>query len=894
MSKIKINGKYYKDLSKLNLYGEETKTRETANSYVISEPGDYCFPLVYGNSITDGKVNKASYTNLGGTYQADFVNADNNPIRSPFIEEDLGRDAASLDLLISDEEETLDDLGINKPSGERCRFAYFTVLNVPETGANVVVGLVDGNDDIVWSWHLWLWKKDLTPVTIKNHTGYEYEILPVNLGSKYDEDGIHMKNWFYQWGRKDPMLCSENYNSNTVITSYGSTSFSISNAASSVDQAIKNPCTFYKTGGSTYKYNWVQLNYFYNFWDASCGSTGFTEKTITKTVYDPCPPGYSIPNARVFTFTSLTGSYIERSGYDETADTHYWLPSDGLNGLIQPWQNGYNFYTASGDTVFFPASGYRNDDSDGVNSMGSSGNYWSAGAYEEGSATLLNFDSCDIYPMGSTSRAYGYSVRPCKIKTSLPKTEGGKHIIHQHSSESGKTPYPVQLAPGEISVNNAAGNEFLAIRGSNDEIVRFISESRIYELLDKPKDLSKMDIHGTIKDTRETANSYVISKPGEYCFPLVYGNAIKDGVTNTGSYTNEGGTYQAAFVNYSGNQITSPFIETDTGTTAASVEVLIADEDNVVSNLSLVSSSDPCKFVKFKVTRIPTTGANLVIGVKDSSSNVMWSWHIWLWDAERFSLLPVTITNYEGNNYNIMPYNLGTKLDSDLTHMKNWFYQWGRKDPMLCSEAYNSNTVITSYGSTSFSINNGPASNVSNAIKNPCTFYTYGGNNTYHYNWTQSPGNFFNFWDASCGSAGYTEKTVVKTIYDPCPPGYSSPNARVFTGFVEDGEYAECSDWADNDNGIWLPGDGLNGLIQPWQNGYNFYTVSGDTVFFPASGYRSSNNGGVGSMGNGGYCWSAGAGNENSATLLYFDSGYVGPLDSGNRAYGFSVRPCAY
>ena len=98
MSKIKINGKYYKDLSKLNIYGEEIKKRETANCYVISSPGDYCFPLVYGNSITDGKVNKAAYTNLGGTYQADFVNADNNPIFSPYIEEDLKRDVSNIEV----------------------------------------------------------------------------------------------------------------------------------------------------------------------------------------------------------------------------------------------------------------------------------------------------------------------------------------------------------------------------------------------------------------------------------------------------------------------------------------------------------------------------------------------------------------------------------------------------------------------------------------------------------------------------------------------------------------------------------------------------------------------------------------------------------------------------
>ena len=36
-----------------------------------------------------------------------------------------------------------------------------------------------------------------------------------------------------------------------------------------------------------------------------------------------------------------------------------------------------------------------------------------------------------------------------------------------------------------------------------------------------------------------TANSYVISAPGVYMFPLVYGNAIKDGATNASAYKSD-------------------------------------------------------------------------------------------------------------------------------------------------------------------------------------------------------------------------------------------------------------------------------------------------------------------------------------------------------------------
>ena len=402
------------------------------------------------------------------------------------------------------------------------------------------------------------------------------------------------------------------------------------------------------------------------------------------------------------------------------------------------------------------------------------------------------------------------------------------------------------------------------------------------ERLGNTVDLSYRDIFGRKKENRETANSYVINEPGDYCFPLVYGNGIKDGVTNTSSYTNLGGTYQADFVNYKGNAISSPYIEKDTGETAANVEILLSDEETGISNLSITSVfGETIKFIKFTVTSVPETGANYVVGVKDSSGNIMWSWHLWLWDQVNHPLEEVEIVNYSGNTYKILNYNLGTKLDSDLTHMKNWFYQWGRKDPMLLPGSYNSYNNHESFGSTSFSIITTPASSVSDTIKNPCTFYTRDTQNwQYNNNWVQLD-HFYNYWDASCGSTGFTEKTITKTVYDPCPSGYSIPNARVFTGFTTTGNWGSYSSSQLNISGS-------------WDSGWHFLTASGGNVFFPASGYRDSSNGGVDNLGGSGNYWSAGASNESSATHFYFSSGNVNPLGSSNRAYGFSVRPCAY
>lgn len=66
------------------------------------------------------------------------------------------------------------------------------------------------------------------------------------------------------------------------------------------------------------------------------------------------------------------------------------------------------------NTVFLPASGYRGGASGGLNDVGSNGYYWSYALCCQAFALLLNFDSGGIYPSDYDSRAYYFSVRPCR------------------------------------------------------------------------------------------------------------------------------------------------------------------------------------------------------------------------------------------------------------------------------------------------------------------------------------------------------------------------------------------------------------------------------------------------------------------------------------------------
>ena len=142
------------------------------------------------------------------------------------------------------------------------------------------------------------------------------------------------------------------------------------------------------------------------------------------------------------------------------------------------------------------------------------------------------------------------------------------------------------------------------------------------------KDLSKFDIYGNAI-SQTTANCYVVSKADTYKIPLVFGNALKNGSTNSAAYTNNGGNYGHDFVDYNGTVVTSPYIEAVSGT-ASSAQLSIADTDGIFTDISIVDGS-PCRYLQFKVNSIPATGANGVLSIKDSSGVIMWSWHIWVW-----------------------------------------------------------------------------------------------------------------------------------------------------------------------------------------------------------------------------------------------------------------------
>ena len=61
----------------------------------------------------------------------------------------------------------------------------------------------------------------------------------------------------------------------------------------------------------------------------------------------------------------------------------------------------------------------------------------------------------------------------------------GKKMQHIHSNVPNKQPKANILEYGELAVNNAAGNEFISTKNSNDEVVRFSSDGKIVSVIEK-------------------------------------------------------------------------------------------------------------------------------------------------------------------------------------------------------------------------------------------------------------------------------------------------------------------------------------------------------------------------------------------------------------------------
>ena len=418
-------------------------------------------------------------------------------------------------------------------------------------------------------------------------------------------------------------------------------------------------------------------------------------------------------------------------------------------------------------------------------------------------------------------------------------------------------------------------------------------------------------------ENRSTANSYLISAPGVYRIPLVYGNAIKNGNDNPSSYktSNTGAYILSNFQDHAGHAIDNPWIEKTHGGANASVdgaEVVWADAADLVHSPSITHVGGE-GFLDFEVTAADIQSGNAVVAVtkgSGASKTVLWSWHLWF--APKDALDKIKVTNHQNKDYYFTKEALGwkptqwsgstyssartVKVKVEQTVANNGtkqaavinitqnpgivkkgattLYQFGRKDAFPGVDA--SKLAANSH----FTQNAGDKMSITNNIQNPDKFYIYGLSVLMYYG-------YYNLWSADntviYGYNSGSDNPVVKTVYDPCPVGFKMPANNAFTGFTANGQ-----------NNSTMNVDGTDNL-QTYQNnfGHNFWTSSSKTatIYFPAPGVRSYNDGSLISVGSSGFYWSAVSSGNNYACYLAFSSNGVIPLHENPRGYGLSSRP---
>ena len=265
------SGSSYFDLSKHASWGlldddvpVETP-RNTANCYVVSRPGSYEFPCVYGNAIANGETNYASFApgdansavksiedKVTNSYQSivhwatHFRNANNADITDPWIVADLGATSLTAEVLAGSDIVS----GASVVDGTGGKYIRFSVASGNIKPGNVVIalkGTIPGRSgsEILWSWHIWVTNKDLAPVTIGGKRMMDWNLgwadTPNVFRSRYPDRTLRFRvvqidgngtvisgsdtepftvtqegdasyasanpgsNPYYQWGRKDPL-----------------------------------------------------------------------------------------------------------------------------------------------------------------------------------------------------------------------------------------------------------------------------------------------------------------------------------------------------------------------------------------------------------------------------------------------------------------------------------------------------------------------------------------------------------------------------------------------------------------------------------------------------------------------------------------------------------------
>lgn len=429
----------------------------------------------------------------------------------------------------------------------------------------------------------------------------------------------------------------------------------------------------------------------------------------------------------------------------------------------------------------------------------------------EAEKLVYNYDETNVpFKVTSYSQLTG-SGRPAKAEPwTITKyefsadgttwTEGKPSMVAAMSSESGNGG-----TSAEARVMTLA-NDFHDYKAEREAALKAAPEAT------GTVDLSK------VNGPQETANCYVVSASGKYSFPMVYGNAIKNGAKNVSSYTSSYPASEYIFNKFWGvSEINGSDI-----TGADGAKVLWTSTPDIVSDVTINGSN-----VEFKVNKDKMKEASVIIGVTKNTLgayNVLWSWHIWITSKDvidtskdYFMREPLGFrhTKWQGTTYEkdrkvrltFTQTRTGKTAQVVFTQKaaalvregQAMYYQQGRKDPLYPSNGMSLQSTGTdpngynrgllpfwavrmplimaryrTYNPNDSGIGKGEANGDWMWIN-----FTNQNDGTKYYSHAEHA-TYFNLWDVN-NCVGYQNTNAfVKTVYDPSPAGFRIPRLDEF------------------------------------------------------------------------------------------------------------------
>lgn len=342
--KIKVVHTDYSDLS----------ADGKANCYIISSAGNYKF---------DGRV-KGGGSQSVGTPASASVLWESTGVSTP----------VSAGVLVKD---------VYYSDG----YVHFST---PETfgQGNAVIAVKDSGGTILWSWHIWLTSTAITEVSYGNGAG---SVMNRNLGARTAaQNSWTSRGLLYQWGRKDPFLGAASMSADTESSSTSNAFATVASTASTgtLAYSVAHPMTFI-TGNAS------NGDWFYT----GTASTDNTRWDSSKTVNDPCPFGWRVPDG---------------------GDHLLWEAAKGSNlyGSLNTWNSSYyslnmQSFLGTAGTAWFPAGGYRNGENGTLQWVGKGGFWWACATGDGAQCGMALSSEGNIVPI-TYGRADAQSIRCVK------------------------------------------------------------------------------------------------------------------------------------------------------------------------------------------------------------------------------------------------------------------------------------------------------------------------------------------------------------------------------------------------------------------------------------------------------------------------------------------------